>query len=195
MKKTRCTRRSGMCIVDLVSTNESAIQQVAAMLVESFAVNWPDAWPDLESALEEVRESFVADRISRIALDQDGTVLGWVGGISQYRGHVWELHPLVVHVHHQGKGIGRALVADLEERVKERGGLTITLGTDDVNYQTTLSGIDLFPHVCDHIARISNLKRHPYEFYQKQGYVIVGVMPDANGLGKPDILMAKSVVR
>jgi hypothetical protein len=34
-----------------------------------------------------------------------------------------------------------------------------------------------------------------YEFYQKQGYVIVGVMPDANGLGKPDILMAKSVVR
>src|SRR6266699_5679308 len=114
MKKTRCTRRSGMRIVDLVSTNESAIQQVAAMLVESFAVNWPDAWPDLESALDEVRESFVADRISRIALDQDGTVLGWVGGISQYRGHVWELRILVVRVSQQRKGIGRALVADLE---------------------------------------------------------------------------------
>jgi aminoglycoside 6'-N-acetyltransferase I len=194
-KKTRCTRRTAMRIVDLDPTDESAIQQVAALLVESFAVNWPDAWPDLESALEEVRESFAADRISRIALEQDGTVLGWVGGISQYRGHVWELHPLVVRVSQQGKGIGRALVADLEERVKERGGLTITLGTDDVNQQTSLTGIDLFPNVWEHVAHIRNLKQHPYEFYQKQGYMIVGVMPDANGLGKPDILMAKSVVR
>ncbi len=98
-----------MRIVDLDLTNESAIQQVAAMLVESFATNWPEAWPDMESAQEGVRESFAADRISRIALDQDGTVLGWVGGISQYRGHVWELHPLVVRVSQQRKGIGRVL--------------------------------------------------------------------------------------
>ena len=184
-----------MRIVDLVFTNESAIQQVAELLVEGFATNWPDAWPDIESALEEVHESFGADRISRIAVDEDGTVLGWIGGISQYRGHVWELHPLVVRVNQQGKGIGRSLVADLEDRVKERGGLTITLGTDDVNDQTSLSGIDLFPNVWEYVARIRNLKQHPYEFYQKQGFVIIGVMPDANGPGKPDILMAKSVVR
>jgi len=184
-----------MLIVDLVSTNESAIQQIAALLVEGFARNWPDAWPDMESALEEVRESFGTDRISRIAVDEDGTVLGWVGGISQYRGHVWELHPLVVRVSQQGKGIGRALVADLEARVKERGGLTITLGTDDESYQTSLAGIDLYPHVWEHVAGIRNLKQHPYEFYQKQGFVIIGVMPDANGIGKPDILMAKPVVR
>jgi aminoglycoside 6'-N-acetyltransferase I len=184
-----------MQIVDLRSDHESAIHQVAALLVEGFATNWPGAWPDLESALEEVRESFATGRISRVAQDSDGTVLGWIGGISQYRGHVWELHPLVVRVSQQGKGIGRALVADLEERVRERGGLTITLGTDDVSGQTTLAGIDLFPHVWEHVTQIKNLSRHPFEFYQKQGYVIVGVMPDANGLGKPDILMAKSVVR
>src|SRR5216684_7050543 len=136
-----------MYIVDLRSDNELAIREVAALLVESFAANWPEAWPDLESAVEEVRESFEAGRISRVAFDEDGTVLGWVGGISQYHGHVWELHPLVVRVSQQGKGIGRALLADLEARVKERGGLTITLGTDDENYQTSLSGIDLYPHV------------------------------------------------
>lgn len=181
-----------MHIVDLRSDHKSAIHQVAALLVEGFAINWPGSWPDLESALEEVRESFAAGRISRVALDEDGTVLGWIGGISQYRGHVWELHPLVVRVNQQGKGIGRTLVADLEER----GGLTITLGTDDVTGQTTLAGIDLFPHhVWEHVTRIKNLSRHPYEFYQKLGYVIVGVMPDANGRGLPDILMAKSVVR
>jgi aminoglycoside 6'-N-acetyltransferase I len=184
-----------MRIVDLVSNNESAIQQVAELLVEGFATNWPDAWPDMESALEEVRESFGTDRISRIAVDEDGLVLGWIGGISQYRGRVWELHPLVVRFSEQGKGIGQALVADLEACVKERGGLTITLGTDDVIYQTSLSGIDLYPDVWEHVVRIRNLKQHPYEFYQKQGFVIIGVMPDANGLGKPDILMAKSVVR
>ncbi len=184
-----------MQIVDLRSDNESAIRQVAALLVEGFVTNWPEALPDLESALEEVRESFATGRISRVALDVDGTVLGWIGGISQYRGHVWELHPLVVRVSQQGQGIGRALVADLEERVKERDGLTITLGTDDVTQQTTLAGINLYPHVWEHVTHIKNLKRHPYEFYQKLGYIIVGVMPDANGLGKPDILMAKSVVR
>ena len=174
-----------MHIVDLRSDDDAAIRQVAALLVEGFATNWPEAWPNLESALEEVGESFAAGRISRIALNEDGTVVGWIGGISHYRGHVWELHPLVV----------RVLVADLEERVRERGGLTITLGTDDVTGQTTLAGIDLFPHVWKHVTQIKNLKRHPYEFYQKQGFVIVGVMPDANGPGKPDILMAKSVVR
>jgi GNAT superfamily N-acetyltransferase len=98
-------------------------------------------------------------------------------------------------VSHQGKGIGRALVTALEERVRERGGLTMTLGTDDVTGQTTLSGASLLPDVWGHIARIQNLRRHPYEFYQKLGYAITGVVPDANGLGKPDILMAKSLAR
>src|SRR5215472_6987603 len=110
----------GMRIVDLRLDDEAAIQQVAAILVESFATDWPDAWPDLESALEEVRESFADGRISRVARDDDGMVLGWIGGISQYHGRVWELHPLVVRAGEQGRGIGRALVTDLEVCVRER---------------------------------------------------------------------------
>ena len=145
--------------------------------------------------MEEVRQSFGLGRISRIALEESGIVVGWIGGISRYEGRVWELHPLVVRVQYQGKGIGRALVADFEDRVKEFGGLTISLGTDDEDYRTTLSGINLYPNVLEHLAQIKNFHHHPYEFYQKLGYVIVGVMPDANGLGKPDILMAKSIVR
>ena len=52
---------------------------------------------------------------------------------------------------------------------------------------------DLYPDIGGHIGRIQNLRGHPYEFYQKCGFVIVGVVPDANGYGKPDILLAKRV--
>jgi len=75
--------------------------------------------------------------------------------------------------------------------VLARGGRTVYLGTDDEDGMTTVGHIDLYPHVLQHLTRIRNLKRHPYEFYQKLGCVIVGAIPDANGLGKPDILMAK----
>lgn len=184
-----------MRITDLRPDDTALIGQVASLVVEGFAANWPGSWPDLDSAIAEVRKSFDERRISLVALDEDGTAIGWIGGISQYHGHIWELHPLVVALSQQGKGIGRALVSALEERVRERGGLTIILGTDDVTGQTTLSGVNLLPNVCEHIARIHNLRRHPYEFYQKIGYAIVGVVPDANGLGKPDILMAKSLAR
>jgi aminoglycoside 6'-N-acetyltransferase I len=122
-----------------------------------------------------------------------GRVLGWIGAINQYDGHAWELHPLVVASEQRGRGIGRALVEDLEAQVRARGGTTIYLGTDDENGMTSLSGVDLYPDLFGHLQRIQNLKGHPYQFYQKLGYAIVGVIPDANGPGKPDILMAKKL--
>jgi len=184
-----------MRIIDLRPDDEEAVQQVATLLVESFKEHWPNAWPDMNAALKEVEESFGTDRISRVAVDESGMVLGWIGGIRQYDGNVWELHPLVVHPEHRRKGVGRALVADLEDQVRERGGLTLWVGTDDKDNMTTLSGVDLYPDVLKHLAKIRNLRGHPYEFYQKLGFVIVGVMPDANGPGKPDIYMAKRVGR
>ncbi len=182
-----------MRIIDLHPGYEQIIQQVAAMLVEAFKDHWPDAWPDLESALIEVKESLGEDRISRVAVDDNGAVLGWIGGISMYDGRVWELHPLVVSPAVQGQGIGRALVSDLEEQVAERGGLTLWLGSDDEDNLTSLGGVDLYPNPLEHLAKIENLSNHPFGFYQKLGFVIVGVAPDANGFGKPDIYMAKRV--
>ena len=168
---------------------------MAALLVEAFQKHWPNAWPDSASALEEVHEALGPERVPRVAVDEHGTVLGWVGAICGYEGHAWELHPLVVHPAHQRRGIGRALVADIEQQVRERGGITIYLGSDDEDAMTTLSGVDLYCDVPGYIASIRNLKGHPYSFYQKVGYTIVGVIPDANGLGKPDIYMAKRVGR
>ncbi|MFC1716766.1 GNAT family N-acetyltransferase [Candidatus Poribacteria bacterium] len=177
-----------MKIIDLPPQDEHAIEQVAALLVEVFT---PYSWSTMEEALEEVRESLVSERISRIAVDSKRTILGWIGGIPEYDGNVWELHPLVVRPKYQRQGIGRQLVADLEEQAKARGGVTLTLGTDDHANLTSLGGIDLYPNVLEHLMNIRNLKGHPYEFYQKVGFTIVGIMPDANGPGKPDIYMAK----
>jgi aminoglycoside 6'-N-acetyltransferase I len=182
-------------IIDFPIDDTEIIQQTATMLVEGFRDHWPNAWPDMDAALQEVHESFARGLISRIAVDDDGTVLGWVGATSQYDGNAWELHPLVVRLDSRGKGIGRALVVDLEAQVQKRGGITIYLGTDDEDSMTTLANMDLYPNVLERAMSIRNVRGHPYEFYQKLGYVIVGVIPDANGYGKPDILMAKRVGR
>src|SRR5215213_9561556 len=171
---------------DLHADDVSAIQQAADMLVAGFQAHWPHAWPDLASALVEVHEAVAPEKICRIAREQDGTVIGWIGGNPQYSGHVWELHPLVVRTDAQGRGIGRALINDFEAQVRSRGGRTILLGSDDEDNMTTLSGVDLYPDVWPHVRHIRNLRGHPYEFYQKCGFVIVGVVPDANGPGKPD---------
>jgi aminoglycoside 6'-N-acetyltransferase I len=182
-----------MRIIDLPAQDKDLIRQIAELLVIGFAENWPEAWPEIDSALTEVHESLQPGRISRVAVDEVGTVLGWVGGQPEYDGHVWELHPLVVRSDRQRQGIGRALVMDLEEQVRARGGVTLRLGTDDENNMTSLAGIDLYPNLLEHLRNIRNLAGHPYEFYQKLGFSIVGVIPDANGPGKPDILMAKSM--
>lgn len=181
----------GFSISDLAPEDEAAAGQAARLLIEGFRDDWPGAWPNEEEALQEVREALGRDRICRVARGEDGTVLGWVGGISGYEGKVWELHPLVVRSDIQRKGIGRALVSDLEARVTERGALTLWLGTDDVTNMTTLSGTDLYPDVLGHLANIKNLRGHPYEFYSRLGFSLIGAMPDANGRGKPDIYMAK----
>jgi aminoglycoside 6'-N-acetyltransferase I len=180
-------------IIDFPAGESEIAQQMAVLLVEGFKQHWPDAWPDLTPALEEVQEALEPGKICRIAIDENGTVLGWVGAISNYDGHAWELHPLVVDPRCQGQGIGRRLMMDIEEQVRRQGGITIYLGTDDEDFMTTLGKVDLYPNPVEHILRIQNLKGHPYEFYQKLGYVIVGVIPDANGHGKPDIWMAKRI--
>jgi aminoglycoside 6'-N-acetyltransferase I len=178
-------------IVDLCDAGPTAVEQTAALLFEVFAVLSPGSWPDMASAREEVRESLTPGWISRVALDGEGDVVGWIGGCPRYEGHVWELHPLVVRPDRQRQGIGRALVADLEALVRARGAQTLWLGADDEDESTTLGGVELYPDPLAHLARIRNLGGHQYAFYQKVGFVIVGVMPDANGWGKPDIYMAK----
>jgi aminoglycoside 6'-N-acetyltransferase I len=182
-----------MRIITLTSTDTKLIEQAAQLMVDAFRTHWPQAWPTYADGLEEVHEMLDAERICRAAIDDAGNLLGLIGGIPQYDGHVWELHPLAVQPQRQHQGLGRALVLDLEEQVRQRGGLIITLGTDDEDGMTSLANTDLYQDTWQKIASIQNIKGHPFTFYQKLGYTITGIVPDANGIGKPDILMSKRV--
>ena len=72
----------------------------------------------------------------------------------------------------------------------------MTLGTDDNTGMTSLSGVDLYSEIPRHLAEVRDLGRgHPFGFYLKLGFVITGVMPDANGPGRPDIYMSKRIRR
>lgn len=177
---------TSMEIVALCAGDTVQRAEVARLLREAFPHSYAD------SAEEEVASFFEEGRVALVA-QHEGEVLGFVGAIPQYGCTGWELHPLVVKKEAQFGGLGTLLVQALEEQVSRRGGVTIYLGTDDEFGQTSLSGVDLYDGLWDKVAGVSNPGRHPYEFYIKNGYAIVGVIPDANGPGKPDIIMAKRV--
>jgi aminoglycoside 6'-N-acetyltransferase I len=101
----------------------------------------------------------------------------------------------VVSQAHRGSGIGAALVRDLESAVAARGALTLWVGADDENFETSLGGVDLYDDLPARLREVRGGGAHPCAFYGRMGFQIVGVMPDANGRGKPDIFMAKRVGR
>src|SRR5688500_5337357 len=124
-----------MNISDLTHQTDAIYEQAATLLVEGFEE--PRGWPTIELARAEVatvlREGFARGML-------DGTVLlGWVGGLPEYAGRVWELHPMVVRREHRRRGVGRALAAAFESEARRRGALTATLGTDDDSGMTSLA--------------------------------------------------------
>ncbi len=165
-------------------------ERLRAELARMFETVFPHTY--LGQGESEADECLAADRIA-IAAVAAGRLVGFVGAIPQYGSTGWELHPIIVDKEWRSQGVGTRLIRALEAEVAARGGITVYLGSDDEFGTTSLFGADLYDGTFERIAGIRNLKRHPYEFYQKMGYAIVGVIPDANGFGKPDIWMAKRV--
>jgi aminoglycoside 6'-N-acetyltransferase I len=183
---------TAVLVGDLATQTVSVREQAAASLVDDF--DQPLGWPNLDAARAEVRR-VVEEGFGRAALEGE-TLLGWIGGLPEYDGRVWELHPLVVRRPFRRLGIGRALVSTFESEAARRGALTFTLGTDDMTGMTSLSGVDLYANIPQYLAELHDLGRgHPFLFYRRLGFVVTGVMPDANGHGRPDIYMSKPAAR
>ncbi|MGH7573540.1 MAG: GNAT family N-acetyltransferase [Longimicrobiales bacterium] len=106
-----------MEIVDLADASDSRREQAAELLVDHF--DQPGGWPEMEAARAEVAQ-VLSNGFARAAVET-GLLLGWIGGLPQYHGRVWELHPILVRRDLRRRGVGRALVQVFEgEAVKAR---------------------------------------------------------------------------
>ncbi len=150
-----------MTVQDLGAQPAELLEAAAVLLVDHF--DEPGGWREMRSPREEVT-NVLKERFALAAME-DGFLQGWIGGLPQYTGRVWELHPLVVHRACRLRGIGRALVAAFEEEVRHRGAHTITLGTDDHTGMTSLSAVDLYDDLPGKLAALRDLgRKHPSFF-------------------------------
>ena len=177
-------RTEDLELILLTKEKENELKACAQILMESFAHAW-NTEKEAEETLRETLESGVL-----IAVCREKKAAGFVGAHPEYP-FGWELHPLAVAPGERGMGLGSLLVARIEREAARAGALVMYLGTDDEDGLTSLSEGDLFENTLEKMKEIRNRAGHPYEFYQKCGYQIVGVLPDVNGPGKPDIFMAK----
>ncbi|NLM10007.1 MAG: GNAT family N-acetyltransferase [Clostridiaceae bacterium] len=176
-----------MEIINMIQLNEHQIIQAAQILTDSI----PIGWPTLQDALDEIKKLLIPENTLLAAVEND-IVLGWGGILPEYNGNVFEIHPLAVRSDRRKQGIGRAIVAALENEARKLGGLTIHVGADDErgDGETSFANVDLFDDLPGKIKSFSP-GTHQSGFYLKLGYKIIGVMPDANGIGKPDIFLGK----
>ena len=96
-------------------TSKSHLAQLEDLLEECF----PQAYGG-DLARRQAELCMEEERLAIAALE-DGDLIGFVGAIPQYGVTAWELHPLAVTAGWRKKGVGRALVAALEEECAKRG--------------------------------------------------------------------------
>lgn len=182
-------------VVDVRDQNAAFIEELAKLTFTAFQEPSPNWLRTLDAAREEVRESLASGRRSRALVDAVKEPVGWIGAIPQSGGRVWEIHPIVVRKSKQRQGCGRLLVEDIERLARSSGVLTLFAGTGDETGRTSLSGVNVFEDPVSAIASISCEGPHAYKFWLKAGFQIVGVLPDAEGIGMHGIHLAKSLVR
>lgn len=159
--------------------------------IELLITTWPEEY---SNCAEKQMEKMLRDNRITLMAVENGHLIGFISAIPRYGKTGWELYPLVVREEHRYKGVGSILLCALEKECAARGGVTIYLGSDDTEKRTTLSNTDMYKNTYAKLENVRSVGRHPYKFYQKKGYKIVGIIPDANGIGMPDIWLAKRIV-
>ena len=177
-----------LLIVNMEKLNDVQLAQAARLLTDAL----PQGWPTYDDAMQELCECIIPGNTLLAAMEGD-EVIGFGGILApEYGDRVYELHPLAVRADCRKRGVGRAIVTALEDEARRRGGITIQLGADDEREggETSLANVDLYDNLPE---RLKNFQpgTHQAGFYLKMGYSIIGVMPDANGIGKPDIFFGK----
>lgn len=187
---------SSIRIVDLTPSDGDLIDALVPLSVRAAAMLAPRWLPTDELARREILDVAGSSGICRVLM-AEGVPCGWAGAM-QSGECVWELHPLLIDPMQQRAGFGRRLVEDVEQHARSAGALTMELSTSDAIGATTLSDTDLF---ADPLGALSAIdvrdaeRGHAFRFWQRVGYVVVGVIPDAEGVGAPKLHLAKSLRR
>lgn len=166
------------------------LAQAARLLTDELPFGWP-TYADAADAVKKLLEN--PDYLMLGAVEEN-RVIGWAGLLPGY-GKMLELHPLAVRRDWQRKGVGTALLCEIESAAKEKGGLTLLAGSGDEapGGETSLANVDLYADLPGKLAAFAP-GTHASAFYLKRGFQVVGVVPDAYGIGKPDIQMAKRLL-
>ena len=178
-----------MKIRDLSDIDTDLIEQIADFLFQCFRKYSPEWFPDLTASKEEIEESFLTGRRSRVLLDDGGRALGWIGAITDE--NLWEIHPIAVAPIAQRKGYGRILVDDVCELARSEGAVAIWASANDETNATSFSQMDLYKEASSALTSFAAEADHPVQFWVKMGFSLVGVLPDEEGLGKPGIHFSK----
>jgi len=179
-----------MTILDLDPDDAALREQLAVIACEASAINAPLWLPTLDDARQEVDDATAPGQIARVLFDDVGLPVAWACCARQYDG-VWELHPMLVAPARHRRGHGTALARDIERQAAMRGASVLTLSTSDATHATSLSDTDLYADPIGALGSLNFRKDHPVRFWQKIGYSVVGVIPDAEGPGVPSIILAR----
>ena len=179
-------------IINLYEASDMILEQAAVVLFEAAKSFTLSTWPTLQFCRGEV-ENCLREQYLCLGYIRKDELAGWIGLRPQYGGYTWKIHPLVVHPHHQSTGIGSDLLYEAEKLVYEKGGRNLFIGVPDELEQTSLGGKDIFKtSLFDQLKAFeAGNGRHPGGFFLKNGYTLTGIIPDALGKGRPDILMIK----
>ena len=177
-------------IIDLDTTDSLLVERLASVTYEAFKENAPDWVPTIDLARSQVISATSPGRQGRVIIEQDEAA-GWIGIIKGER--VWEIHPIAIAIDQQYKGFGHLLVEDVASLAKAAGALTLFASTSDEVGTTNLFGADLYADPASYIRDIRATGRNPFEFWRNAGFTVVGVLPDAEGMGKPAIHLARSL--
>jgi len=178
-----------MEIVHFDTLRDTQLTQAAQMLTDEL----PEGWPTFADAMEELSEILDDPEALTLAAVENGEVIGWAGLLPGY-GKMFELHPLVVRHDRQRKGVGTFLLREVIAAAKAKGGLTLLAGSGDEkpDGETSLANVRLYEDLPGKLVAFDP-GTHQTAFYLKHGFQVVGVVPDAYGIGKPDIQMAKAL--
>jgi aminoglycoside 6'-N-acetyltransferase I len=168
--------------------DDSFLEDAAALLAEVY----PGYVERPEDAFAEVERVMNEDAVFIVRV-LEGELVGLIGARLTHGDTGYELFPHVVHPDEQNQGLGTVLLYMLEQELARRGATVLFLAVEDEYGDTTLFDKELFDDPFPAIRDMKALAWHPFVFYRRRGFQVYGVIPDAFGVGKPDILMAKQI--